>query len=982
MPTWVVLAAGFLVHAFVFISVFDIYFQAIVLPGLPSHRSSLPPPAKRLVFIVADGLRADKTFMLQPDGSTPTHFLRSIAEKEGAWGVSTAGVPTATRPGHVALTAGFQEDPTSVTKDIIGENIVFDDIFEDTTYTWTWDTPQFLDKISDEHQSRIFSKKFPGDRKYLAGINPKDMDSWVFQEVSSFLKDAKDDNALKEKMNKDKVLFFLHLGGIDHAGYIVRPNSPDYSKHLKFIDEGVKDIVGKFEDFFGHDGKTTFVFTSDHGLNNWGAHGEGTPSETQCPLLVWGAGIRKAQPEDNLGRYGDSLSQDWSLTDWKRTDIEQPSLAPLMAATIGITFPKNAMFPLPDGFLELPDKEMFEILYANLEQMLDNFQAMERYYHRGPLAFGFRAFRPLSGILIDSLKTDIQALRVSGDYATAKKLVREKLDLAKQGIRHYQHYSKNPLLCATFLSLFGWFCYCALVLIQQQENWEDIKVNTPLMTNTKHIIMQIAAAVVVIDLLFLYAQSTSLISCIHLLMPFPVWTAAVIKWYEIGHVFPIIRRQKELLPVAGICAAALVILIIGMSYRILVGLLLVGFAGWTAYAGKNDLSPGLMKQWFCSLLSVGVLAGRPVGDRDLNYELVLFGGVVATVVTAVLYALFRKEDNAVIKGRLCRHFGHRFLVYQIAKLAVATIVMYYTSYLTDHNIRTPGYIQLTSWIMFFVSLLEPVLVNTDIQSRLVAISLGMLAPYILLSIGPEPLSYVFLIWSFYLLIEVERNLTKSQPIFLPKSSNEYVNRKSKGMATSNGKSHANGHPSQAPLKHHKHTKSNDILIMKSAAAEWQSLDFSKASEAEAECNRMLTASDLRRALFTLLMAYGYMFASGLVASINSFDAHTVFCFITVSNPPKMGPLIVFKICMPGFVLACFLRAVNMITFTSLKKFSLILMMMCEFVGLIVLYMVTFEGDWADIGSSLSRHLIWQAVCMFVPLMLGVAYLWTTVKLTK
>lgn len=30
---------------------------------------------------------------------------------------------------------------------------------------------------------RMFSKKYPGHMKYLAGINAKDMDSWVFEEA-------------------------------------------------------------------------------------------------------------------------------------------------------------------------------------------------------------------------------------------------------------------------------------------------------------------------------------------------------------------------------------------------------------------------------------------------------------------------------------------------------------------------------------------------------------------------------------------------------------------------------------------------------------------------------------------------------------------------------------------------------------------------------------------------------------------------------
>jgi len=93
------------------------------------------------------------------------------------------------------------------------------------------------------------------------------------------------------------------------------------------VDEGVKKTVKLVNEFY-RDDATAWVFTADHGMSDWGSHGDGHPDNTRTPLIVWGAGINKPETRNPTGH--DEFSRDWYLDSVKRVDVNQADIAPLM----------------------------------------------------------------------------------------------------------------------------------------------------------------------------------------------------------------------------------------------------------------------------------------------------------------------------------------------------------------------------------------------------------------------------------------------------------------------------------------------------------------------------------------------------------------------------------------------------------------------------------------------------------------------------
>lgn len=196
------------------------------------------------------------------------------------------------------------------------------------------------------------------------------MDVWVFDHVKELFQNATTDPVLYQKLHEKKIVFFLHLLGLDTNGHAFRPMSEEYLNNIKLVDQGVQEMVELIEKFYNNDGRTSYVFTADHGMNNRGGHGDGHPDCTRTPMIAWGAGIRKPI---NSGLGHDEFSASWGLLDIQRNDIHQADIAPLMAHLVGIDLPVNSVGELPLSYLEGDEKSKAEAAFSNARQILEQY---------------------------------------------------------------------------------------------------------------------------------------------------------------------------------------------------------------------------------------------------------------------------------------------------------------------------------------------------------------------------------------------------------------------------------------------------------------------------------------------------------------------------------------------------------------------------------------------------------------------------------
>jgi phosphatidylinositol glycan class N len=385
---------------------------------------------------------------------------------EGTFGVSHTRVPTESRPGHVALIAGLYEDVSAVTTGWKLNPVNFDSVFNQSRHTWSWGSPDILLMFEQGAMpGRVDASTYGAEEEDFTADAVK-LDVWVFDRVKALFEEAKTNATLDATLRKDKLVFFLHLLGLDTTGHGFRPYSKEYLHNLKVVDQGVKEITELIDDFY-NDGKTAYVFTADHGMSDWGSHGDGHPDNTRTPLIAWGSGVAKPVTKSKgvAAGHEDGFSSDWGFNHVQRNDVDQADVAALMAYLAGLAFPVNSVGELPLAYVDASPKAKAEALLVNARGILEMYRVKEAEKKATEIRY-----RPFSGFgdathsieyRIAQIEKSIQKGRPEDAIAQCKELIH----LGLQGLRYLQTYDWLFLRVLITAGYLGWIGFAITTVV-------------------------------------------------------------------------------------------------------------------------------------------------------------------------------------------------------------------------------------------------------------------------------------------------------------------------------------------------------------------------------------------------------------------------------------------------------------------------------------------------------------------------------------
>lgn len=559
----------------------------------------------RLVLFSADGLRAE-SFFDQDCDRTP--FLRNILIRKGMVGVSHTHVPTESRPGHVALIAGVYEDPSSIFKGWKENAVDFDSVFNRSSKTFAWGSPDIVPMFSKgASPGRVITEVYASEKEvFSVSAQTYLLDKWVFDRVKKFLADAETVQSLKDET---RVVFFLHLLGLDTSGHIHKPHSQRFTENLKFVDEGIGEMVKQFEETFDDDA-TAFIFTSDHGMTNRGSHGAGQQHETETPFLAWGAGINFWLPASE-----DFVSRHHVVVGGKkipRYDIQQADAAPLMSTLLGLPVPTNSFGKLPYMYPNVSKLYLANAFANNAYQLHAMYSKLHHQSQQRTFHFSFnlreRKIEDEIAFLDELIRLSFTLKDYDDIIVQSNKIITAIYD----GIDFYQMYYKNELLIALTTSMVGWILLLYQYIVTSQITF---KISVKVLASGGTLALIIAA--------YNLLQHAPLVVIGYFLLPIAMWMLVLANNRD--RILQKFVRNKNQVLIAATCIIVSELLVFSFFQRKILSLMLLGYVGAiTAYAIKKKLQPKLkILKYFSSAVCLGIFPLLKVVEKDTKNSILL-----------------------------------------------------------------------------------------------------------------------------------------------------------------------------------------------------------------------------------------------------------------------------------------------------------------------------------------------------------------------
>ncbi|KAF6841915.1 GPI ethanolamine phosphate transferase 1 [Colletotrichum plurivorum] len=947
--------AGFLAIAVVFhlvyiYSIFDIYFVSPIVSGMRliqiDRPANVKPPADRLVLFVGDGLRADKAFQYFPDpypesehDLTPrplAPYLRSRVLEHGTFGVSHTRVPTESRPGHVALIAGLYEDVSAVATGWKLNPVNFDSVFNRSRHTWSWGSPDILPMFEEgavpgRVDSYTYGPEFEDNSQ-----DALQLDYWVFDHVKDFFAEASKNATLGAALHQDKIVFFLHLLGLDTTGHSYRPYSKEYLRNIQVVDQGVKEITELIEKFYADD-RTAFVFTADHGMSDWGSHGDGHPNNTRTPLVTWGSGV--APPvlsHDAVAAGHDEYSSDWHLDNVKRHDVAQADVAALMAYLIGVEFPANSVGELPLSYLSSKIEEKAEAALVNAREILEMYRIKEE--RKKETELRYRPFEPFSESKFgpEHRVGEIRRLIDAGNYEEAIEESAALIKITLEGLSYLQTYDWLFLRTLITIGYLGWIAFAltgvlGLHVLRGTHPPSRTAVGVSFFTS---VLAALYASFIIskspatyyaygfFPVVFweeVWARRRSLVEGHHVLFGH-VKTGAGAVSFLLNAVFYI---------------AVIFSLALGYIHREVLTVIYILGAFWPATHGLRFLRKNFLPAlaWFLSCFIMSGFTLLPAMKVE-DVTLVVAGGTAMASIGLVYLIwedklLQRSSSSDSQTARPALPIAKALTGAQVGLVLLAVVVTRSSALSLQNKQGLPRGNQMVGWFVLVISLLMPlayrVQPNNHYLHRLMSMFLTCAPTFVILTISYEGLFYV----AFSILLVTWVSLEHRSFIFRQGSG------ETRRAISSNGNAGRDQTGSQS--KH-----------------------------------RGLTLADARICLFFFVLLQSAFFSTGNVASVSSFSLQSVYRLVPIFDPFMQGALLILKLMIPFALISANLGILNVRLGVAPSSLFMVVMAISDILTLYFFWVVKDEGSWLEIGSTISHFVIASLLCVFVAALEGVS----------